>query len=68
MGAKTKWPGGALQRAVRAGLDEHASAVIHADNPALRSQLQVARLVRGHHVRPSQAHVLAGIIFGEGRE
>lgn len=68
MGAGNKWPGGALQRAVRAGSEFEGLPEIHPDNPAIHHCLQVARLVRRHRVSRQRALVLAAFIYGEGRE
>ena len=68
MGAEMKWPGGALERADRARMDVEGDPEIRPDNRPSRRQMQVARLVRRYRLPRQRALILAGLVFGEGRE
>lgn len=64
MGAAKKWPGGALQRAVRAGMDVEEGTEIHPECLSNHRQMQVTRLVRHHRVDRRRALVLAILAYG----
>ena len=67
MDTKNKWPGGALQRADRAGLDKQAAAAIHHDCRPTCHELQARWLRTRHGIDHKRARVLAVLIFGEGQ-
>ena len=67
MGVEKKWPGGAVQRADRAGLDKQAAAAIHPQFPSICHELQARWLCDRHGIDQQRASLLAALIFGEGR-
>ncbi len=67
MEARKKMPGGALQRADRAGMDVQATAAIHLHTYAHHRELQVARLSVRHGLSHRRAVLLADFVFGGGR-
>ena len=68
MGAGKKWPGGALQRAVRARMDVDGNPEIQPECLSTHRRMQVGRLVQRHRISPQRALALASIDYGEDRE
>lgn len=66
MGAGTKRPSGAVERARWAGVDMLGSTV-RAENRLRHHEMQVARLVRWYGVSRHRAELLVPFIYGEGR-
>ena len=68
MDAKMKWPGGALQRADRAGMELQAGAAFLPDIHPTQRRMQAARLCRSHGLSRQRALLIAGHLYGEHRE
>ena len=66
MDARTKWPGGALERADRAGM-EMLSAIRPDIHPTQR-RMQAATLCRCHRLSRERASLIAELHFGDIRE
>ena len=64
MGAATKWPGGALARAIRAGMEFEGSPEVHPECHSTHRRMQVGRLMRRHRVSHQRALVLAVFAYG----
>jgi hypothetical protein len=68
MSAEKRWPGGALQRADRAGMELQAAAAFHPDFHPSQRRMQATRLANRHGLSRQRALLIAEHAYGETRE
>ena len=66
MSAAKKWPGGALQRSDRAGMEMQLA--LHPELHPSQRRMQAMRLARRHGLTRRHALLIAEFAFGETRE
>lgn len=66
MDARTKWPGGALARADRAGMEMQGAFL--PEHRLNHRQMQAAKLCRSHGLNRQRALLIAELHFGDIRE